>query len=84
MKEKTREENLVKVISGEMNAFGFKKDKFCEEMSKEHRYLQSEFTELCISWLEKCAEMYDKGRYDGRNEVACKFGKDFVTWNNNR
>lgn len=80
----SREKELAKNVSNGINNMCFDKREFCEEMSREHRYLQSEFTELCISWLEKCAEMYEQGRYDGRNEYACKFGKDFVGWNNNR
>ena len=50
----------------------------CEAMSREHRYLQGEFTELCIWWLEKCAEMYEQGNYDGRNKYACQVGKQIT------
>jgi NAD-dependent SIR2 family protein deacetylase len=48
---------------------------FVEQMSKEHRTLQSEFTSLCLDWLLKCREMYETENYDGRNEYACRSGK---------
>lgn len=79
MKDKMRK--LVSTITDAMNG-NFSKREFCEEMSREHRTLQYEFTELCIWWLEKCGEMYEQGRYDARNEHSCRLGKEFTDWYN--
>ena len=49
---------------------------FCNAMSREHRYLQNEFTLLCIEWLRTCGS--DDYRYDGRNEGSHNFGKMLI------
>ena len=72
------EKELATVIADSLNSFGFNVGKFTEEMSKEHRYLQAEFMQLCLEWLHKCRELYEEERYDGRNEYACKTGKKLI------
>ena len=69
-----KEKNLVKTITDNLNT-GISNKEFCDAMSREHRSLQYGFTNLCLWWLEKCRDMYDEGRYDGRNEYSCKAGK---------
>lgn len=69
-----KEKNLAQHIANNLNS-GISRKAFCEEMSREHRFLQYEFTNMCLWWLEKCREMYNEGNYDGRNEYACKAGK---------
>lgn len=76
-KEKQLANTITDVINGR-----FSKKEFCEAMSREHRYLQGEFTELCIWWLEKCAEMYEQNNYDGRNKYACQVGKQITEFLN--
>ena len=76
-----KEKQLAGIITDALNG-GFSKKEFCEAMSREHRYLQGEFTELCIWWLEKLAEMYEQGNYDGRNEYACRTGKEITEFLN--
>ena len=71
---KNKEKELATHITDELNGL-FNNKEFCEAMSREHRFLQYEFTNLCLDWLNKCREMYEAGRYDGRNELACKTGK---------
>ena len=44
-------------------------------MSREHRQLQYDFTNMCLAWLDECRKMYEEKHYDGRNEYACKIGK---------
>ena len=74
-----KEKQLATTITDALNGrFGSKE--FCEAMSREHRYLQNEFTRLCLEWLEKCSEMYEQGNYDGRNEFSCKIGKEFMNF----
>ena len=76
-----KEKQLAGTITDAING-RFSKKEFCEAMSREHRYLQGEFTELCVWWFEKLAEMYEQGNYDGRNEHACKLGKMFMDFYN--
>ena len=69
-----KEKQLAQTITDALNT-GVGRDAFCEAMSREHRFLQGDFTNLCLWWLEKCREMYEQGNYDGRNVYACKVGK---------
>jgi len=43
-----------------------------EKLSNEHRYLQQEMFRVCLSYIEKLADNYEKGWYDPRNKYACK------------
>ncbi len=72
--QESKEKQLATHITNEINCI-FDYKKFVEQMSREHRTLQSDFTTLCIEWLLKCREMYEEDRYDGRNEHACRTGK---------
>ena len=56
---------IVQELSEYVNG-SLKPKEFCNAMSREHRYLQNEFTYLCIEWLRHCGS--DDYRYDGRNE----------------
>lgn len=76
-----KEKELAGVITDAINGC-FSKKKFCEAMGREHRYLQYEFTEMCVWWFEKLAEMYEQGNYDGRNEHACELGKKITEFLN--
>ena len=76
-----KEKQLAGIITDAMNG-RFSKREFCDAMSREHRYLQGEFTELCVWWLEKLADMYDQGNYDGRNKYACQLGKQITEFLN--
>ena len=73
-KDEPKEKQLATHITNEINcSFDYKA--FVEQMSREHRTLQSDFTTLCLEWLLKCREMYEEERYDGRNKHACQTGK---------
>lgn len=76
-----KEKRVAGTIADAING-RFSKKEFCEAMSREHRYLQSEFTDLCIWWLEKCAEMYEQGNYDDRNKYGCQVGKQITEFLN--
>ena len=69
-----KERQLATTITDAING-SFDRKAFCEAMSKEHRALQYDFTNLCLEWLKQCREMHNEGRYDGRNEHACLMGK---------
>ncbi len=63
------EKELVRNLFNDgINHMSFSRENFCEEALKEHRYLQNEFTLLCIEWLKTCAR--DDYRYDERNEYS--------------
>lgn len=76
-----KEKQLTETITDALNG-NFSKKEFCDAMSREHRYLQGEFTELCVWWFKKLAEMYEQGNYDGRNECACRAGKEITEFLN--
>lgn len=69
-----KEKQLAIVITDAING-NFNFQTFCEAMSREHRTLQHEFTNLCLAWLKQCRSMYEDDNYDGRNEHACLMGK---------
>lgn len=69
-----KEKQLATTITDALNGM-FDSKIFCEAMSREHRALQHDFTNLCLSWLEQCRKMYSENNYDGRNEHACLMGK---------
>ena len=73
-KDEPKEKQLATYITNEINCI-FDYKTFVEQMSREHRTLQSDFTTLCLEWLLKCREMYEAGNYDGRNEHSCRTGK---------
>ena len=63
----------VTTMTDFVNNFSHDNKEFCELMSREHRYLQEEFTRLCLEWIATCGS--DDYRFDGRNEyshVICK------------
>ena len=70
-----KSEKIVKELSDYINGT-CRPNEFCNAMSREHRYLQNEFTLLCIEWLRTCGS--DKYRYDGRNEGSHNFGKMLI------
>ena len=73
-KGKGKEQQLATHITNAINcSFDYKA--FVEQMSREHRALQSDFTTLCLEWLLKCREMYEVDSFDGRNKHACQTGK---------
>ena len=69
-----KEKNLAMSITDAING-SFDNKAFTEQMAREHRFLQSEFTSLCLEWLKKCRELYETDCYDGRNEFSVKTGK---------
>lgn len=73
-KDIPKEKQLATHITNEINCI-FDYKAFVEQMSREHRTLQADFTTLCLEWLLKCREMYEANNYDGRNEHACRSGK---------
>lgn len=61
----TKEEQLVQTIADALNG-GLNHRAFYEAMDREHRYLQSEWMQLLVMYVEHAAS--EKYQYDGRNE----------------
>lgn len=63
-----------------INNCGFGENKSAYYMAMyAHRYLQQKFFNIAIRFIQLCAENYDKHRYDGRNEQACKLSKKIMS-----
>jgi len=69
---------LVNVMGGNKAA----EQGFIDELTnREHRTLQQSSFGLMLKVMEKWAEDYENGRYDGRNEFALKQCKAIVDQN---
>ena len=63
-----------------INNCGFGENKSAYYMAMyAHRFLQQKFFNIAIRFIQLCAENYDKHRYDGRNEQACKLSKTIMS-----
>lgn len=73
IREKDRQmaKDMTDYLNGSCN-----KKEFCRAMNREHRYLQEEFTYLCIEWLRYCAS--PDFQYDGRNEHSMYYAKNLM------
>lgn len=63
----------AEAVSNMLNSMGFNPELFCEEMKKDHRTLQQNFTRLCLEWIKTCAS--EDYAHDDRNRashVKCK------------
>lgn len=70
---------IAEKITSAINNCCFRATDVAIEISKEHRYLQSEFAKLCIEYLRLASEKYEDGDYDDRNEYEFKSAHDIIT-----
>lgn len=56
------------------------KKKVAEKMCREHRYLQNEMFKVCLEYIKKLAENYEKGYYDPRNQYAAQTSKKIIDY----
>ena len=49
-----------------------------EKMATDHRYLQSEMFKVCVAYIEKLSEAFDKNLFDDRNKWACKTANSII------
>lgn len=68
---------LAREVSSAVNCFGFDTKGFCEEMSREHRTLQQNFTRLCVDWLRTLSE-YKEFQYDERNRLSVEAARTMI------
>ena len=59
---------LYDQISLFVNRIGHSNKEVAEAFAKDHRTLQADVVQLCITIIMKAAQMYEEGNYDGRNE----------------
>ena len=76
METTTQAKEVVNNVTDYLNSFSNKNKEFIQEMNREHRTLQQNFTKLCMVWLENCAS--EEYRFDGRNEASHKISKEMV------
>jgi hypothetical protein len=76
METTTQAKEVVINVTDYLNSFGNKNKEFIQEMNREHRTLQQNFTKLCMAWLENCAS--EEYRFDGRNEASHNVSKEMV------
>lgn len=48
------------------------------ELSTDHRFLQGVFFKVALHFMANLAKSYEKGRYDDRNEFACKASYEVI------
>lgn len=61
-----------------LNVMATSNKDFVEEMSRDHRFLQAQFTELCFAWIQSQADRLEDGRYDGRNKWSVEKCSEIV------
>ena len=49
-----------------------------KELADDHRYLVNEKAKLMFYFMEQLAENWHKGRYDQRNEWACRLAAEAI------
>ena len=64
----------VTTMTDFINNFSHDNIEFCQLMTNEHRYLQEEFTRLCLDWISTCGS--DGYGFDGRNELSHNICKE--------
>jgi len=47
--------------------------------TKCHRYLQQQFFKIALHFMEIKAKHFNEGRFDGRNEYACKMSNEIIS-----
>lgn len=72
------ENKTAKAISELVNKISFNGIEIGTELSTDHRYLQNELFKMFIHFAGNLAANYKNGKYDGRNEYACKCAKIMI------
>lgn len=76
--ERTTPQGVARIMSSYVNSFSDGRTReFVDEMSREHRTLQQNFTRLCAAWLHHLGQNIDT-LYDDRNAASVMLGRAFV------
>ena len=65
-------------ISEMVNKTSFNPMQVGVEMTTDHRYLVNEFFKATLHFVGQLKRDYEKGKFDGRNEFACKCAKVMI------
>ena len=68
----TNADVFARQISDYVNGKMGSAQKTAELMSRDHRYLQQEMFKIFLEYMKILSRNYKDGRYDARNEWACK------------
>lgn len=71
---------FVRFFSNFVNGQMMSSKKVAELMCNEHRYLQNEMFKVCLAFIKKLAENYDKDYYDPRNKYAAKTSSEIINF----
>lgn len=76
--QRTTPQGVARIMSSYVNSFNDARTReFVDEMSREHRTLQQNFTRLCAAWLHHLGQDVHN-LYDDRNEASVMLGRAFV------
>lgn len=64
----TMESNIANCLTNAINIMGFDPNKVAQELKRQHRALQEDFTRICMAWLKEVAS--PDYPYDARNECS--------------
>ena len=76
--ERKDPQGVARIMSSYVNTFSDgASESFVDEMSREHRTLQQNFTRLCVAWLHHLGRDIH-GLYDDRNKASVMLGRAFI------
>lgn len=70
-------EGVARILADYVNRLDNTGPEFAEEMGRQHRTLQQNFTRLCVAWLQYLGTSVDY-MYDNRNQASVMLGREFV------
>lgn len=73
------EDNVfARQFSDFVNGKCISKQNTAELMANDHRYLQNEMFKICLEYIKRLADNFDKNRFDPRNQYACTAAKCMI------
>ena len=66
------DKEFVKQFDAFVNGRMSSPQKVAQALATKHRYCQMEMWKVCRAFMRELANAYVSGRYDARNEQACK------------
>jgi hypothetical protein len=76
----TNDDVFARFFSDYVNNCGHDEQKAADRMARDHRTLQSEMFKLCMAYIKNLAENTKEGRFDPRNEYACKTSQKMLDY----
>jgi hypothetical protein len=79
-KNETNDDVFARFFSDYVNNCSHNECRAAERMASDHRTLQSEMFQLCMAYIKNLAENAKEGRFDTRNEYACKTSQKMLDY----